>query len=506
MPKKRYQKLYSKPQSTAPSLLSSSSSAANNNNNNNNNNNTVNERLAELRRNHARNTVIDSNNNHGNGHVQLGASVPPVIREILQIPETPPPRPRAGPRPPPGPAPPRSWLSSPSFSSSFSLSTKSPEFNGEGGSLIRRHLQRLEQRLGVSGALGDSRSLPARGSLVDWTLRKFVQGDWEWQRDEYCGHVLYQLPTHLRVALVAYLGVYGGTQGVCLKDLKAIFLPPSKLPVSYDEDGVEEEAGYEYHYEPPAVANQDVWSLDLSGSLGRGLKIRELEDFLFPRQKGLGEEQGGVEESWEDQHESEEDETQVMKLPKALLPNLTHLSLAIDPEYAYHVSWRQLLSFAKHLPNLTHLSLAFWPEPSLTPNAKFASVVSPDGRRLQYGGTGPYSHTLDNDWSEAIMVLTRLSKSLYGLEYLDLTGCGMWTSALWSKAEHDAVDWVGDWGKIETLLLYPGYELDEAAGVADTAKYIETVENARRLERHVRGKRAGKGRFITVETDHEFAG
>ena len=98
------------------------------------------------------------------------------------------------------------------------------------------------------------------------------------------------------------------------------------------------------------------------------------------------------------------------------------------------------------------------------------------------------------------MVLRRLSKTLYGLEYLDLTGCGEWCSALWSSAGHDAVDWVGDWGKISTLLLYPGYGLPEDAGPAESAKYWEVVQNAERVGRHIIAKRAGRGRFITVET------
>lgn len=97
-------------------------------------------------------------------------------------------------------------------------------------------------------------------------------------------------------------------------------------------------------------------------------------------------------------------------------------------------------------------------------------------------------------------MLRRLSKILYGLEYLDLTGCGEWSSALWSRADHDAVDWVGDWGKISTIVLYPGYELGEDAGSEETAKYWETVASAERVERHITTKRAGRGRFITVET------
>jgi len=98
------------------------------------------------------------------------------------------------------------------------------------------------------------------------------------------------------------------------------------------------------------------------------------------------------------------------------------------------------------------------------------------------------------------MVLRRLSKSLYELEHLDLTGCGDWSEALFSSSGHDSVDWVGDWGKITTVLLHPGYRLAEAAGVAEIAKYRDLVQSAERVERHITAKRAGRGRFITVET------
>ncbi len=73
---------------------------------------------------------------------------------------------------------------------------------------------------------------------------------------------------------------------------------------------------------------------------------------------------------------------------------------------------------------------------------------------MQYGGTAAYSHSLDDDWAEAVAVLHRLSQNLYGLEYLDLTGCGPWLPALVRRVGHDEVDWVRDFGKVETLVLY----------------------------------------------------
>jgi hypothetical protein len=253
----------------------------------------------------------------------------------------------------------------------------------------------------------------------------------------------------------------------------------------------------------PSTANEDIVHLDLTASLGRGLKIRELSEFLFPTAsaKSPHPTHSELQESWDTPASQAARST----MPRPLLPNITHLSLAINPKHASAISWRHLLSFSTHFPTLTHLSLAYWPEPSLTPNAKLASFVVASGtgssRTVQYGGTGPYSHSLDDDWSEAVLVLRRLSKSLYGLEWLDLTGCGAWATALMAVVERDFVDWTGDWGKINTVLLYPGYKLDADAGLSETERYEKDVGLAAKLERYIRGRRAGRGRSIDVETD-----
>lgn len=68
------------------------------------------------------------------------------------------------------------------------------------------------------------------------------------------------------------------------------------------------------------------------------------------------------------------------------------------------------------------------------------------------------------------------------------------------------VDWVGAWGKVERIVMYAGYKLGEEAGSSERARYEMVTENARRVERHVRGRRAEKGmgkRGIVVETDEE---
>lgn len=330
---------------------------------------------------------------------------------------------------------------------------------------------------------------PARRSLVDLVLRE-IAGDWEFQRS-YNRYYLYSLPNHLKVALITYLGVWFAN-GVSVADLRAILLPCVDEP-----DNVEE-------HDDPSTANEDIVHLDLAGSLGRNLRLRELSDLLFrtASPKSPNAAQGEPQESWD----TPASQSASSAIPRPLLPNLTHLSLAVNPRHASAVSWRHLLSFSTHFPTLTHLSLAYWPEPSLTPNAKLASFVVATGtgssRTVRYGGTGPYSHSLDDDWSEAVLILRRLSKSLYGLEWLDLTGCGAWATALTATVDgRDFVDWTGDWGKVATVLLYPGYKLDVDAGVSERESYEQDVALAARLERYIRGRRAGKGRSIAVETD-----
>lgn len=323
---------------------------------------------------------------------------------------------------------------------------------------------------------------------MDIVLRKLAE-DWEFQRS-YNRYYLYSLPNHLKVALITYLGIWYGN-GVSSADLRAILLPCVDDETQDDEE------------HDSSIANEDIAHLDLTGSLGRDLKLRELSDLLFPTAspKSPHPIQTELQESWD----APASQAASSAIPRPLLPNITHLSLAINPKHASAVSWRHLLSFAAHFPTLTHLSLAYWPEPSLTPNAKLASFVVASGtgssRTVQYGGTGPYSHSLDGDWSEAVLVLRRLSKSLYGLEWLDLTGCGAWATALMATVEHDFVDWAGDWGKIGTVLLYPGYKLGADAGQSETEAYQKDVGLAAKLVRYVRGRRAGRGRPIDVETD-----
>ncbi|KAK3939773.1 hypothetical protein QBC46DRAFT_436739 [Diplogelasinospora grovesii] len=470
----------------------------------------VNELLADLRR-----SAVSSPGQQEQQQRALAAltqpSLPPVIRDILQLPETPAPRPRrptrfdafTGRRLPPGPAPPQSWLAGPS-GSSLSSSRHAPSSPG----IAQQHRNVRSHGHALPGAY-----LPAPKSLIDMVLRKMAL-DWEFQRS-YQRYYLFGLPTHLKIALVIYLGVLA-PEGVSVEDLRALLLPPVVDEEDMGDNDPEAMSGAMFN-DDPSVMNEDFRHLDLSGALSRSLKLRQLSDLLFPyrqkqkEDKGKGVASASLQESWDAPEQPPVSPSISPMAPRPLLPNLTHLSLAIDPESASAsegvVTWRYLLNFAARLPALTHLSLAFWPEPTLTPNAKYVSFIDVLGRTIRYGGNGPHSHSLENDWSEAVMVLSRLSRSLYGLEYLDLTGCQAWSPALWSSVEHDAVDWVGDWGKVHTVLLYPGYyqyqqpSADDLSKTAtEKAKYAEAIDNAVQLEKHIRTKRAGQGRFITVES------
>ena len=542
-------------------------------------------------------------NSGGQRPLDVQPTVPPSIRQILQLPETPAPRPRRplrrdadGHRLPPGPAPPQSWLSSSNRGVVRAGATGSTTGSAGAGFLATMDSDSaLERRRRTRRSHHHHQPLPVAycpepGSLADMALRRMVLG-WEFQR-EYCQYYLYHLPTHLRVAMLTYLGMWN-PEGVALADLQALLLPhPEEVkgeeggPEGREEDDVkvenadnsdddDDDSDWEKQMQKeqqllfdndPSVVNDDFHHLDLSYSIGRSLTLRELTGLLFPSevqkkkttksptstsssffpQNGMTN--NNLPESWEDddahkpgsQPHKKHTTTATNSLtppsqpPRPpLLQNLTHLSLALDPttiasNSTKSISWRHLLSFAQHVrTTLTHLSLAYWPEPSLTSSAsKFASVVvaSPGqaagrgGRTIQYGGTGPYSHSIDGDWSEAVMVLRMLSKTLYGLEWLDLTGCGGsggswdgpvskamgsesagWAPALWESSEHDVVDWVGSWGKVEKVVMYPGFD-EPVEGIEARARYWEVADNANRLERHIRTRREGRGRGIAVES------
>ncbi|KAI0413781.1 tafazzin [Xylaria grammica] len=471
MPKKRHQPKYSKPPSVAPASLRLSSPRQSTSEHHDR---SVNELLANLRRG-TLNAQPGQASTSSIFSVATTPSVPPALRQILQLPDPPVPVPRrpqrrdaSGRRPPPGPPPPRSWI------------TLAQSQHTTSSSLRRGDTHGYIKFWPMPGVYA-----PAEGSLVDMILQH-IAFDWAQQRD-WNRFYLYTLPSRLRSALLARVSeLY--SEGVSLMDLQLVLSGPSASELR------------EYGLEPPDVnsLNSDFFHLDLTGSLGRSLTMKELHELFFGPKNMIVHPDDAVQDSW--------DAPEPIAGPVKLLPNLTHLSLAIDPGSTLSVSWKQLLSLTGKLTQLTQLSLAGWPEPSLTPNAKLAKITSPTtGRSVQYSGTGPYSHILDGDWAEAILILKRLSRVLYSLEYLDLTGCGDWIRALRENSDGefrlDFVDWVKDWGKVTTLRLNSGYGLAGGSSDAEVLRFSGWVDEAIAVEKHIRTQRAGRGRWITVERD-----
>lgn len=392
-------------------------------------------------------------------------SLPPTIRSILNIPDTPVPQPRrrqrtdaAGGRLPAGPAPPRSWLENSGYAGRASLgglqtSIYAPKARTGSERLFPESLDHLPGISRISG-------------LVGLCLKKMAM-NWEFHR-VYDQHYLASLPTPLREALLSFLAVYGPEEGIGYDELSVILSPPN------DQEMESEFAG-----------NDDFQRLDLSGSIGRSITFKQLQTILTPP---AGPEEVG--ESWEES----------MLSPKssliAKIPTLTQLSLSHPPE---SISWTKLLSIAKHIPTLTHLSLAYWPTPCLTPNSKTAKMSSGHGSTVSYGGTNFYSHSLDNDWSEATSILRRLSKLLYNLVYIDLDGCTAWAPALrFIQPASSGIDWVKNWGKVREIQLHSKYEFDEAQITnREQLAWKRAILEALETEKWIRRRRG----WIVVKSD-----
>lgn len=407
-------------------------------------------------------------------------SVPPTISRILQLPAAPIPRPRTrqqlqqqirqhgprrttnGRRLPPGPPPPRSWYAP-------ILSSRPP-------SNAHRSVEEI-----LLCPLPNAFT-PHHGSLIDMMLHQLA-ANWSVQKD-WNRFYLYELPDRLRIALIFYVSKYH-EPGMSISDLRLILLGPTEG----------EMAEYQLEKPDPAVLNANIHHLDLTGSAGSSMSLKSLAELLFPAAAPVATE---VADSW--------DAPELLPAPTALLPNLTHLSLAVDRQSGEGPSWRQLLSLSSKLPGLTHLNLSGWPTPSTTPNAIVTKMVSAEtGRTVSYGATNAYSHALDDDWSEAVSILKRLSKTLYRLEYLDLTGCGHWFPALYKEVDAeltvDFVDWSREWGKITVLRLCSGYYGENTTLGNDQTQLREWKREAIFVEKRIRTQRAGQGHFVTVEKD-----
>lgn len=315
--------------------------------------------------------------------------------------------------------------------------------------------------------------------------------NWEFIK-EYEKYNLADLPTRLRVLLLSNIALHGPDEGVGYEALRNLVITPSlDSPATLTDQTTTVD---------PGESNDNFHRLDLSGSVGRSVSFKQLIE-LLQKPTTPDEDDPTTNFTWEES---------LTHSLSALIPHLTHLSISHPP---HTVSWPRLLALAKHLPNLTHLSLAYWPVPSRTPNAKTTIVASKYTRDVQYGGTNLYSHSLDNDFREAADVLRKLAAKLYGLQYLDLSGCIDWLRALrWTgdDANDKGLEWGSQWVKMKTLRIYSGIDLVEASQYADVVRFIQGHKEALATEKMLAwwsGKSAGSKRrkqWIEIEKDdHE---
>lgn len=314
----------------------------------------------------------------------------------------------------------------------------------------------------VDGLPGLAR-VPPPSSLAATCLRRLAR-NWRFHRG-YDRYYLAALPTGLRVLLLSYVARYGPDDGVGYEGLKALLRPRDDMLDAF-------------------AGNGDFCRLDLAGSVGRSLSFQQLRDLVAP--PGNAAQQ----ESWE----------AAPSVPPALQPPLHSLKILSLADPPPGIQWSKLLAFALCVPTLTHLSLANWPAPSVAPNCNAAKAppltgFPPD----QYpGATNFYSLSLDGDYSDAAMVLRRLSNALYCLEWLSLDGCDGWANALrWNTADAPGIDWKRSWGKVRVVSLRGGVLLPEDASKQDVLRYKSIILRALGVEDYVRRQRG----WIAVEHD-----
>lgn len=518
MPKKRQpQSLLTKPSSTAPATLSSARTGSSQDGERPSN---VNDLLQQLR--------ISQRTEHALPQPAIMASVHPSLRNVLDIPDSTAPRPRPDARPPqgptrvrriPGPPPPQSWL----LQSRHALEER--KFHVDNNRKLQHQCIKLPE------------AYLLRETSLQHLLLKALAVNWNWHA-QYDHVHLVQIPLRLRETLLSYLSIFTAGDAHLSNPLQVLFPFNGGENLDFEQD-----------------ESQEVRRLDLTNALGTWLSLRALRRALLvtkstssrtvppsissdPTERVIEE----VPDSWEDvldnQHHPpvrRQSMTSVAvpkSLPTSRFPNLRHLSLALDPTSpSSAVSWPIFIGIAHHFHILESLSLAYWPLPTYTPEAAatYATVSSNllgTRRRIAYGGTNMYS-ALENDWRESSGILKSLSRSLYCLKWLDLTGCVSWLPALvWeddnisSAPTHDGFGpvmlkirteeqpsmsvWNGNWRGVVWLGIGVGWtpagKSDDSSLTQVTEEYSALREIVGKIAKHVRQSRlAGKGQPITIE-------
>ncbi|KAK5102772.1 hypothetical protein LTS08_003572 [Lithohypha guttulata] len=470
MPKKHQNRaLLTKPASSAPSNLISNRAPASSSHGEPSKR-TVNELIREARR-----VRGDDKQNIDNATL---SSLPPAVRAILDMPAPAPPLPRTQLRGSgrlrriPGPPPPRSWLIDSQHAPDDARGTFS-------------QLRWLRARLQQQGATLPGDQFPRQDSLQHICLKN-IATNWHWHA-EYDNTYLSTLPVSVRETLLSYLAVYNDAYW------------PNPFPFLFPPDCDQNEF-------------DTVYRLDLANSLGSWATVRKIEkELLMPTgetktiTESLKKESAleTVPDSWEDEVDR--------SLPGPSLPsgmrsslrftNLKHLSLALNPaSSSAPSSWSSLISLSTHLSRLVSLSLAHWPNPTYTPNAakgrvKVVDTTLPSLPTQTYGGSDYYT-AFDNNWREAAGILRSLSRNLYCLTWLDLSGCAPWLPALtWTDGGNElGADFTGSWRNLTTIIVavgwLPGRPPSEEEFFASRSTTTSSIDSTRAIEHLYGGRQA----------------
>ncbi|KAL8720379.1 MAG: hypothetical protein Q9225_002767, partial [Loekoesia sp. 1 TL-2023] len=228
MPKKRHQVPFSKPQTSAhPSISRPRNNGHDDSFREQDSHKSVNDLLQHLRVSQAppvASTVSRSDVNPQTVH--------PSLKHILEIPETPPPRPRAGMRPfatqgrrrPPGPTPPWSWLEN---------SIHAPAHVRKAALQHNRDSQQCPN-LETLAPMPDT-YLPEKRTLQHQTLLQLAKNwDFHVQYDQY---YLATLSVRYKQILLTYIAKYS-PNGIDLNGLQTLFLDDSQLDGATGTEGL----------------------------------------------------------------------------------------------------------------------------------------------------------------------------------------------------------------------------------------------------------------------------
>ncbi|PLB40258.1 uncharacterized protein BDW47DRAFT_101677 [Aspergillus candidus] len=462
MPKKHQKTTFIKPASTAHHTLSSPGPSPRNQHDRYRQSSSpaaseessVNDLIHHLRR-----TQVSAENAPGSPSGFVTArSVHPSLRNLFELPETPPPRPRPGSirrvgvrgergRRIAGPPPPESWVSG---------DQDDEQEMAYDDAATKQVIYRLDLLPGVT--------FPSRDRLLHMLLKSMAL-HWTWHL-AYDGLFLASLPNHIKVLLLSYVGFYA-------RDQPTRGLMHGLSPL-FEKQGTDNRASVAGEEDIATNADSEITRLDLTGAIGNSMDFKRLSSELLRSQRpkpAQDKQKAPVPPSWEDECVGDTDTTPASNTSPILktlasrgrFENLRFLSLAHPTPAA--ANWNSLIHLLSRLSTITHLSLAHWPVPTVNPTAIGTRSSHPANRSLTlpYGGTDMYS-AMENNWAESAGILRRLSKATYCLKWLDLEGCAGWIPALnWDgvgpNGESYAAgpEWNGSWRDVDFVRLGPGW-------------------------------------------------